>query len=186
METEREWARARCWRAFLRLYTKILGFAECLAGDAVLIAPVSKQIPWYQGILQGILRFWGLETRFSTKKPLRCSHFSSNSLRKLTAKIFWGTANLFQVSANFYVILTGLGSRRNARTDDISAFWRAPRRLGLKGELNLSGRLVNLPPSGFYRYLRAIKWSTDSKPGPRAITTRKQVAHTPWVGQAPG
>jgi hypothetical protein len=26
-------------------------------GDAVLIAPVSKQIPWYQGILQGILRF---------------------------------------------------------------------------------------------------------------------------------
>src|SRR5258707_6024212 len=141
-------------------------------GDAVLIAPVSNQIPWYQGIL----RFWGLETRFSTKKPLRCSHFSSNSLRKLTAKIFWGTANLFQVSANFYVILTGLGSRRNARTDDISAFWRAPRRLGFKCELNLSGRLVNLPPSGFYRYLRAIKWSTDSKPGPRAITTRKQVA----------
>src|SRR5260221_7671150 len=89
---------------------------DCLAGDAVLIAPVSKQIPWYQGILQGILRFWGLETRFSTKKPLRCSHFSSNSLRKLTAKIFWGTANLFQVSANFYVIckrpfLTGLFPR---------------------------------------------------------------------------
>src|SRR5712664_1377042 len=52
----------------------------------------------YQGILQGILRFWGLETRFSTKKPLRCSHFSSNSLRRLTAKIFWGTANVFQVS----------------------------------------------------------------------------------------
>jgi len=25
----------------------------------VLIAPVSKQIPWYQGILQGILRFRG-------------------------------------------------------------------------------------------------------------------------------
>jgi len=22
--------------------------------------PVSKQTPWYQGILQGILRFWGL------------------------------------------------------------------------------------------------------------------------------
>jgi hypothetical protein len=66
----------------------------------VLIAPVSTQIPWYQGILQGILRFWGLETRFSTKKPLRCSHFASNSLRKLTAKIFWGTANVFQVSRN--------------------------------------------------------------------------------------
>jgi hypothetical protein len=35
----------------------------------VLIAPVSKQIPWYQGILQGILRFWGLRTRFSARKP---------------------------------------------------------------------------------------------------------------------
>jgi len=59
-----------------------------LAGDAVLIAPVSNQIPWYQGILQGILRFWGSETRFSTRKPLRCSHFSSNSLRRLSGKIF--------------------------------------------------------------------------------------------------
>src|SRR5260221_1666726 len=78
---------------------------DCLAGDAVLIAPVSKQIPWYQGILQGILRFWGLGTRFSAKKPLRCSHFLSNSLRKLTGKIFWGTGNLFQVTGNFYVIL---------------------------------------------------------------------------------
>ena len=35
---------------------------DWLAGDAVLIAPVSRQIPWYQGILQGIPRFWGLET----------------------------------------------------------------------------------------------------------------------------
>jgi len=53
-----------------------------MAGDAVLIAPVSKQIPWYQGILQGILRFSGLETRFSAKKPPRCSHFSSNTRRQ--------------------------------------------------------------------------------------------------------
>src|SRR5260221_6214661 len=66
---------------------------DCLAGDAVLIAPVSKQIPWYQGILQGILRFWGLETRFGAKKPVRCSHFLSNSLRRLSGKIFWRTAN---------------------------------------------------------------------------------------------
>ncbi len=65
-----------------------------------LIAPVSKQIPWYQGILQGILRFWGLETRFCAKKPLRCSHFSSNSLRRLSAKIFWRTANFQTVSGN--------------------------------------------------------------------------------------
>ena len=34
-----------------------LNAPDWLAGDAVLIAPVSKQIPWYQGILQGILRF---------------------------------------------------------------------------------------------------------------------------------
>src|ERR1700693_3879076 len=73
---------------------------DCLAGDAVLIAPVSKQIPWYQGILQGILRFWGLETRFRAKKPLRCSHFSSNSLRRLSAKIFWRSANFQTVSGN--------------------------------------------------------------------------------------
>jgi hypothetical protein len=50
------------------------------------------------------LRFWGIETRFSTMKPLRCSHFSSNSLLKLTGKIFWGSGNLFQVTGNFYVI----------------------------------------------------------------------------------
>jgi hypothetical protein len=33
---------------------------HCLAGDAVLIAPVSRQIPWYQGILQGISCFSGV------------------------------------------------------------------------------------------------------------------------------
>jgi hypothetical protein len=90
-----ECAKSRDFRACEAQVANYRLTQECLAGDAVLIAPVSKQIPWYQGILQGILRFWGLETRFSAKKPLRCSHFSSNSLRKLTAKIFWGTANLF-------------------------------------------------------------------------------------------
>jgi hypothetical protein len=67
---------------------------DCLAGVAVVIAPVSTRFPWYQGTLQGILRFWGLETRFSTKKPLRCSHFSRNSLRRLSGKKFWGFGNL--------------------------------------------------------------------------------------------
>jgi hypothetical protein len=89
-ETDSQFARARYWRAFLR---SLRAKSPCpmtgwLAGDAVLIAPVSKQIPRYQGILQGILRFWGLETGFSTKKPLRCSHFSSNSLRRLSGKTF--------------------------------------------------------------------------------------------------
>jgi hypothetical protein len=42
---------------FSRFLGSLAKTHECLAGDAVLIAPVSKQIPWYQGILQGILRF---------------------------------------------------------------------------------------------------------------------------------
>ena len=32
--------------------------------------------------------FEGYETRFRSKKPLCSSHFSSNSLHKLTGKIF--------------------------------------------------------------------------------------------------
>jgi len=31
---------------------------------------------------------------------------------------------------------------------------------------------------------RAIKWSAENAPGPRAMITRKHVAHTPLVGQA--
>jgi hypothetical protein len=62
-----------------------------LAGDAVLIAPVSKQIPWYQGILQGI----------SAKKSLRCSHLSSNSARKLAGKILQVTGNFYRLTGNF-------------------------------------------------------------------------------------
>ncbi|HET7125396.1 MAG TPA: hypothetical protein VFI51_14885 [Bradyrhizobium sp.] len=57
----------------------------------LLIAPVSKQIPWYQGILQGI----------SAKKSLRCSHLSSNSLRKLTGKILQVTGNSYRLTGNF-------------------------------------------------------------------------------------
>jgi hypothetical protein len=49
-----------------------LGLPDCLAGDAVLIAPVSTEIPCYQGILQGILRFKGFLDRFRSKKPLGC------------------------------------------------------------------------------------------------------------------
>ena len=83
METEAELRKPPlfvAFRVFLGCHVRPL---DCLAGDAVLIAPVSKQIPWYQGILQGILTFWGLETRSSTKKRLRCSHMSNNSLSKL-------------------------------------------------------------------------------------------------------
>jgi len=70
-------------------------------GDAVLIAPVSRQIPWYQGILQGILLFWGSEAGFRCKKPLSCSDFSGNSLLKLTGKIFRRSGNILAITGNF-------------------------------------------------------------------------------------
>jgi hypothetical protein len=54
----------------------------------VLIAPVSKQIPWYQGILQGISRFWAYLDGFRSKKPLCRNDFSRNSLRELSGKRF--------------------------------------------------------------------------------------------------
>jgi len=53
-----------------------------------------------KGILQGILRFRVSLDRFRNKKPLRCSHFSRNSLRKLTGKIFQRTGSFLQVSGN--------------------------------------------------------------------------------------
>ena len=59
METGFKCVKARQWRAFLVFREVSQRKPDCLAGDAVLIAPVSKQIPWYQGILQGILLFWG-------------------------------------------------------------------------------------------------------------------------------
>jgi hypothetical protein len=49
--------KARILRAFRDYGVIYLRLKDWLAGDAVLIAPVSTQIPCYQGILQGILRF---------------------------------------------------------------------------------------------------------------------------------
>ena len=46
---------------------EILQKSQCVAGDAVLIAPVSGQVPCKQGILQGISRFWALKTCFVTR-----------------------------------------------------------------------------------------------------------------------
>jgi hypothetical protein len=80
---------------------------------------------------QGILRFRGSLDQFRCKKRLRRSHFSRNSLRNLTGKIFQGTGNFLQVSGNS-------GSRTvSAEEDDEmsdklrsrerygTAFWRA-------------------------------------------------------------
>jgi hypothetical protein len=95
-------------------YRSRTGFGLCLSlaaakpgwiishpGDAVLIAPVSTRIPCYQGIKQGILRFRGSETKFRSKKRLRCSVFPLNPLRKLTGKIFRGTGKFLTGTENF-------------------------------------------------------------------------------------
>jgi hypothetical protein len=79
--------KARQWRAFLVLREVSPRKPDCLAGDAVGFEPISTQIPWYQGILQGILLFWGSEAGLRCKKPLSCSDFSGNSLRGLSGKI---------------------------------------------------------------------------------------------------
>jgi hypothetical protein len=55
---------------------------DWLAGDAVLIAPVSNPIPCYQGILQGMLRFYSPVRRLQSEKSLCGSRFLSNSLRR--------------------------------------------------------------------------------------------------------
>jgi len=49
--------------------------SHCLAGDAVLIAPVSSQIPCKQGIFQGILANWPNDAPPAGKKGPRCSDF---------------------------------------------------------------------------------------------------------------
>jgi hypothetical protein len=52
-------------------------------------------------VLRGKLQFWGSEAGFHSKKPLSCSDFSHNSLRKLTGKIFRRTGNFWPVTGNF-------------------------------------------------------------------------------------
>jgi len=54
---------------------------QLLAGDAVLIAPVSGQIPCQQGILQGKPRFRDSSDQFSGMNRLCRIDFTRNSLR---------------------------------------------------------------------------------------------------------
>jgi len=60
----------------LAFLDKLGELTECpvrLAGDAVLIAPVSEQISRKQGILQGISRFQAFaRTLVGGKRPLSC------------------------------------------------------------------------------------------------------------------
>jgi hypothetical protein len=46
-----------------------------MAGEAVLIAPISGQIPCKQGILQGIWRFWQLGDPNPGQKTQLCGAF---------------------------------------------------------------------------------------------------------------
>jgi len=61
------------------------------AGDAVMIAPVSGQIPRKQGIFQGIPEIRALAMLPAGKKRACRSHFLQNSLQELSGKIFFGT-----------------------------------------------------------------------------------------------
>jgi hypothetical protein len=59
-----------------------------LAGDAVVIAPVSRQIPCKQGILQGNRQFWRVGDLTCSRKRPHCSAFRVDSLLRLTGKNF--------------------------------------------------------------------------------------------------
>lgn len=71
-----------------------------LAGDSVLIAPVSGQIPCKQGILQRKCRFCRLGDGLEAKEALQCSHILLNSLLPITAKIIELTAYSHDVTGN--------------------------------------------------------------------------------------
>jgi hypothetical protein len=60
----------------------------------VLIAPVSREIPCEQGILQGIPRFSEISRDEVSLSPCCDAVFSSNSLPVLTGKLFRATGNL--------------------------------------------------------------------------------------------
>jgi hypothetical protein len=58
-----------------RVKKEILQDPHWMAGDAVVIATVSAQIPCKQGILQGILRFWLPRDGIIGQRSLPCSDF---------------------------------------------------------------------------------------------------------------
>jgi hypothetical protein len=79
---------------------KILQKPECVAGDAVLIAPVSGQFPCKQGIFQGKTRSCGSSERLRAEKWLCRFSFSRNALSKLTGKLFRRTGNFLAGTEN--------------------------------------------------------------------------------------
>lgn len=73
---------------------------DWVAGDAVLIAPVSSQIACKQGILQGIERFWPLGDTELSNKLLQMRGLSANSLLTLTGNYFLFSGKLAELSGN--------------------------------------------------------------------------------------
>ena len=61
---------------------------NCVAGDAVVIEPVSSAIPCKQGIFQGIPEIPLQKLSPTLKKSLCCSDFLHISLRQLSGKYF--------------------------------------------------------------------------------------------------
>ena len=74
------------------------------------------------GNFTGILRFRGSLDRFRSKKPLRRSHFSRNSLRKLTGKIFQRTGNFFAGIREFRVTVTDCAWRHGRKRQFLARF----------------------------------------------------------------
>jgi hypothetical protein len=100
MEAGFKCVKARQWRAFLVFREVSPRKPDCLAGDAVQIAPVYSQIPCKQGILQGISAFLAFLKGIHGKKSLCCRHFSWISLLKLTGKKFQRTGNFDPLTGN--------------------------------------------------------------------------------------
>jgi len=73
-------------RDFPPLGARYLWLSEWVAGDAVLIAPVSRGIPCKQGIFQGISRNLSWRPVATRRKRACCSHFPWNSLQDSSGK----------------------------------------------------------------------------------------------------
>jgi hypothetical protein len=98
VETPGKSTKARHWWAFPALPQWPSRTPDCVAGDAVLIAPVSNGIPCKQGILQGIPRNSAWKRRHLCKKCLSCSDFPRVSLLKLSGKFFLENRDLGAVN----------------------------------------------------------------------------------------
>jgi hypothetical protein len=94
METAVECSKARRLQAFLQVVKRGPGRTDCVAGDAVLFAPVSMRFPCKQGIFQGIFQNLARKGFLFRRKSLRRRRFAHNSLIKITGKEFSKTGKL--------------------------------------------------------------------------------------------